>query len=180
MIELFRKAFFMWDFCRIRFLQAMATKQELDKKKKVAYELYKNGHSLKEIAILVSASDHTVCKWAKDGMWSIKKTGGAVTRAELVVLDLEVIHTLLTQLKSGEIEVEHRAKVIDQISKLSAAIEKLENTSNNVVTVIEVFTALNRWLRQRMEFDEEITPELLQTFDHYQALYIKERLSEKE
>lgn len=158
----------------------MATKQEIERKKKVAFELYKNGHTMKEIATLISVSDHTICKWAKDDMWSIKKTGDTVTRAELVNLDLKVVHVLLTKLESGEVSQENYARVVDQVAKLAASIEKLDKSSNNVVTVIEVFTALNRWLRQRMEYDEEITPELLQKFDHYQNMYINEQLSKKD
>ena len=57
-----------------------------------------------------------------------------------------------------------------------AAIEKLDKQTN-VVTVIEVFSAYNRWLISRMELDPELTPELVKTMNRYQDIFIGEQLN---
>lgn len=155
----------------------MATKQEIDKKKQIACDLYMNGRTLKEIAESINVSDNTLTRWAKLGNWKTRKTASGVTRKELVIKNLEVINVLLENIKNMQ-DAKELGRTVDQICKLSASIEKLDK-STNVVTVIEIFTSLNKWLRQRMEFDTNITPELLQKFDYYQDLYINEQLKEE-
>lgn len=153
----------------------MATKQENEKKKSIARDLYMHGRTYKEIAEKIDVSEKTIGSWAKAEGWAAKKIGSSITRHELVLMNLEVIGKLLEQLRNGDVQVKDYGKVIDQISKLSASIEKMDKETN-VVTVIEIFTSLNKWLRQRMEFDSNITPELLKQFDYYQDLYINEQL----
>ena len=64
---------------------------------------------------------------------------------------------------------------MDQVSKLAAAIERIDKKAN-VIDAIEVFTALNRWLEARMEWDKQVTPELLAQISYYQDLYISEQV----
>ena len=69
-------------------------------------------------------------------------------------------------------------KIVDQYSKLAAAIERIDKKAN-VIDAIEVFTALNRWLEARMEWDGDITPELLAQIERYQDLYISEQVKKQ-
>jgi hypothetical protein len=48
-----------------------------------------------------------------------------------------------------------------------------------VIDAIEVFGALNKWLEERSQWDDKITPELLKTFWYYQDLFISEQANIK-
>ena len=75
-------------------------------------------------------------------------------------------------------DIKEVGRVIDQIAKLSAVIERIDKKAN-VIDAIEVFTALNRWLEERMAWDSNITPELLRTINYYQDLFISEKAKGK-
>lgn len=110
----------------------MAIKQGNERKRSVARELYMGGTTNKEIAALIGVSENTITKWSKEGCWAEHKVGGKITRHELVMMDLEVIGKLMEQLRNGEVPVKDFGKVVDQISKLSAAIEKMDKETNVV------------------------------------------------
>lgn len=105
----------------------------------------------------------------------MKRASLNVTRPEIVNKNLMLISKLLDKLNSEDVDMHDIGKIIDQISKLAAAIERIDKKAN-VIDAIEVFTSLNKWLEQRMEWDKEITPELLQTINRYQDLYINEQV----
>ena len=69
-------------------------------------------------------------------------------------------------------------RIVDQLCKLSATIERIDKKAN-VVDAIETFTALNKWLEMRMEWDKQITPEFVSTLAHYQDLFISEQVKKK-
>ena len=64
----------------------------------------------------------------------------------------------------------------DEAAKMAKAIKSLDGETN-IITVIEVFTAYNKWLVTRMSFDEDLTPELVKAMNKYQDLYIAENLN---
>ena len=64
----------------------------------------------------------------------------------------------------------------DEMIKATAAIEKLDKKTN-VVTLIEVFGAYNKWLVSRMQIDPDLTPELVKSMNKYQDIFISEQLS---
>lgn len=45
-----------------------------------------------------------------------------------------------------------------------------------MIDAIEVFRSLNRWMEERMQWDELITPELMRTFNTYQELYVNSQI----
>ena len=63
----------------------------------------------------------------------------------------------------------------DKLAKMSSVIEKLDKKAN-VVDAIEVFMAFSKWMEFRAKTDENITPQLLKTFNHYQDLFISEKM----
>lgn len=153
----------------------MATKKELESKKELARLYYMQGESQKSISTKTGVSEVTVSRWAANGAWESKRAGSNVTRPEIVNKNLVLISKLLDRLNQEEIDLKDVGKIVDQISKLAAAIERIDKKAN-VIDVIEVFTALNKWLEQRMQWDDNITPELLQQFNKYQDLYISEQI----
>lgn len=70
--------------------------------------------------------------------------------------------------------------------KIAAAIEKIDKKTN-IITIIEVFSAFDRWLITRLELEAkiaakenrepELTPELLKLMNKYHDLFISENLS---
>lgn len=155
-----------------------ATKKELEQKKELARLYFMQGESQKSISTKVGVSENTVSRWTEKGEWEIKRAGNTITRPEIVTKNLILISRLLDKLNSEEIKLNDIGKIVDQISKLAAAIERIDKKAN-VIDAIEVFTALNRWLENRMAYDKVITPDLLKTFNHYQDLYITEQINKK-
>lgn len=153
----------------------MATKKELGQKKELARLYYMQGESQKVIADKVGVSVVTLGKWVDSGGWKEKRAGMSITRPEIVNKNLVLISRLLDRLNSEDIELKDIGKIVDQVSKLAAAIERIDKKAN-VIDAIEVFTALNRWLEARMEWDKSVTPELISRFEYYQDLYISDQI----
>ena len=80
-----------------------------------------------------------------------------------------MLHSLNDRITEGNISA-------DEAAKMAKAIKSLDGETN-IITVIEVFTAYNKWLISRMQFDEELTPELVKAMNRYQDLYIAENLN---
>ena len=155
------------------------TKTTLSKRKKELARLYYvQGLTQDEVAERVDVSRNTLSRWVKEGKWSEYRAATNITRPEIVNKNLLLISRLLDKLNTDDIETTDIGRIIDQISKLAAAIERIDKKAN-VVDAIEVFTSLNNWLIKRMEWDREVTPELLRTFRHYQDLYISEQVDSK-
>lgn len=153
----------------------MATKQEIEKKKSVALQLYLAGQEQKTIADDLGVSRVTLSKWASAGHWREQRAARSVTRPQLVNKILQAIDDLLDKvLKSNQEEL--MAGVPDKLAKLAATIEKLDKKAN-VVDTIEVFVAFSRWLEFQSQTDREITPELLAAFNKYQNKYIIEKMN---
>ena len=160
--------------CR-KFQEQMATKKELEQKKELARLYYMQGENQKAIAEKVGVSETTLCRWADAGGWKEKRAGVNITRPEIVNKNLVLISKLLDKLNDEEIDLKDVGKIVDQVSKLAAAIERIDKKAN-VIDAIEVFTALNKWLEKRMEWDKNVTPELIANFEHYQDLYISDQI----
>lgn len=151
------------------------TRKEAEQKKELARLYYMQGEQMQSIAEKVGVSANTIGKWAETGGWKEKRSGMNITRPEIVNKNLILISRLLDRLNNEDIDLKDVGKIVDQISKLAAAIERIDKKAN-VVDAIEVFTALNNWLLERMAWDNEITPELLRTIERYQDLYINEHV----
>lgn len=157
----------------------MATsKKELEQKKELARLYFMQGESQKIIAGKVNTSENTISRWVDKGDWEKKRAGSMVTRPELVNKNLMYINKLLDKLNEEEVQLNDVGKIIDQICKLTASIERIDKKAN-VIDAIEVFTSLNKWLEARMAYDKDITPDLLKAFNHYQDLYITEQINKK-
>ena len=157
----------------------MATKKELEQQKELARLYYMQGETQKSIAAKVGVSETTVGKWAAKEDWEARRAGVSITRPEIVNKTLVYINKLLDKYNNADdIDIKDVGRVIDQIVKLSAVIERIDKKAN-VVDAIEVFTALNHWLEERMAWDEKVTHELLRTINYYQDLYISEKAKGK-
>lgn len=151
------------------------TRQEIERKKAVALQLYLAGSEQKTIAEQLAVTQATVSKWAAAGHWREQRAARNVTRPQLVNKILTAIDDLLDKvLQAGEPEL--MAGVPDKLVKLASTIEKLDKKAN-IVDTIEVFMAFSKWLEFQAQTDREITPELLAAFNKYQNRYIIEKMS---
>ena len=141
-------------------------KGSLSLEHQLAHEYYMSGMSQKDIAAKIGVSTQSVNKWVKDGGWEALRAARTISRRELV-------NRMLTQINDRLNAGDWSA---DEMVKATSAIEKLDKQTN-VVTVIEVFSAFNKWLISRMAFDPELTPELVKAMNRYQDIFINEQLS---
>ena len=138
----------------------------LDKERELARLYYMQGDAQKEVADRVGVSAQTMSRWVRDGQWDTLRAAHTVSRKELVV-------KMLAQINQ---RIEDGDWTADEIVKAASAIEKLDKQTN-IVTVIEVFTAYNKWLVSRMEFDPDLTPDLVQKMNRYQNIDVDEQMS---
>lgn len=147
-------------------LSKAARKSSLDKERELARLYYMQGDTQKAIAERIGVSAVTVNRWVAAGRWDALRAAKIITRSELVVKMLGQINQ---RLEEGD-------WTADEMIKATAAIEKLDKQTN-VVTIIEVFTAYNKWLLSRAEIDPDLTPEMVRWMNKYQNLYISEQMS---
>lgn len=147
-------------------------------KKELARLYYFQGMPQKQIAEKVGVSAVTLGRWVEKEGWKETRSGMNITRPELVNKNLLLISRLLDKLNSEDIDLSDVGKIVDQISKLASAVERIDKKAN-VVDTIEVFSALNKWLETRMEWDNNITPEFMRLLTHYQELFINEKMKKQ-
>lgn len=151
------------------------TKAEQERKKSLARTLYMAGKDQAEIADQVEVSRQTLSRWVNAEGWKEQRAAKAVTRPELVNKLLMAIGNLIDKVNESD-DIELMTGLGDKLAKMSSTIEKLDKKAN-VVDDIEAFMAFDKWLQFRAQTDENITPELLKTFHHYQDLFISEKMS---
>lgn len=149
-----------------------------EEQKEHARDLYMYGEPQNVIAEKVRVSKQTVNRWVAEGDWDKRRAAQSVTRPELVNGLLRAISNQIEALNE-EKDPEKVAGVGDRLSKLAAAIEKLDKKAN-VVDAIEVFMAFGKWLQYRAQGDAELTPELIKAINRYQDIYVSEQLSSKQ
>ncbi len=156
----------------------MATRKENEQKKELARLYFMQGEDQKTIAAKVGVSETTLSRWATAGAWTEKRAGINITRPEIVNKNLVLIAKLLDKLNSEDVSLVDVGRIVDQISKLAAAIERIDKKAS-AVDAIEVFSAMNKWLQSRLVWDENITPEFMSTFAKYQEIYVNELINHK-
>lgn len=145
--------------------------------KEFAEALFMQGTPQNIIAEKVGVSANTVSRWAKDYHWGEKRAAQILTRKEVVNNVLRSINKLAEKL--GEVEdVSMVGGIADQLSKLSATINKLDKEAS-VVDFIECFMAFGKWLEYQSTTDPEISAEFRKMVNKYQNKYIMELLGTK-
>jgi transposase len=155
----------------------MATKKDREEKKDYARVLFMNGETQKVIAEKTGISQQTISKWVNDEGWQEQRAAQNVTRPELVNKLLRAIDKMLDEVTKSEDPTALNG-LADKLAKFSSTIEKLDKHTS-VVDVIEVFMAFNKWMQYQSQFDDAITPELLQTFNRYHNQYVNYLMQNK-
>lgn len=149
------------------------TKAELETKKDIARTLFLAGNGLSEIAEKIGVSRVTISKWCEADGWKETRAAKTITRPELINKLLRTVNDLLDKVNaSGDITLID--SLGDKLAKLTAAIDKLDKSSANVINAIEVFMAFSKWLEFRAKSDPSITPELIKLINKLQDSFLVE------
>lgn len=149
------------------------TKAELEKKKDLARTLYLSGKEQAEIAEMTGVSRVTISKWCTADGWKATRAAKTITRSELIKKLLLATNTLLDKVnESGDLALID--SLGDKLSKLTAAIDKLDKSQANVVAAIEVFTAFSKYLEFRAKTDPEVTLEFIKKVNKLQDGFLIE------
>ena len=149
------------------------TKAELEKKRDLARTLYLSGKEQTEIAEMVGMSRVTISKWCAADGWKETRAAKTITRPELIKKLLLATNTLLDKVnESGDLALID--SLGDKLSKLTAAIDKLDKSQANVVAAIEVFTAFSKYLEFRSRTDPEVTLEFIKKVNKLQDGFLIE------
>ena len=139
---------------------------EREQKQSLAKILFLQGMPIKDIADKIEVSANSIGKWAQKYNWQEERAARTITRPQLV---LKMLQELDKKISQGEWRPQDVAMVANSISKL--------DKQNNVVTIIEVFTAYQSWLAKRAEIDTDLDADFLKKTYHYQDKFINEQMS---
>jgi transposase len=154
------------------------TKKERNDKKDLARLYYMRGETQKAIASIVGVSEVSISKWVKEENWDMKRAAERVTRPELVNQNLQLIATLQEQIINSDNPGAEAKKTADQISKLAAAIEKLDKKTN-VVQIQDGFISFSRWLQEHPALKSAEGVEFIKRVDKFQSEYLDYKFSTK-
>ena len=153
---------------------------EKNQEKELARLYYMQGDQQKTIAEKLGVGENTVSRWAKDGHWEEKRAALNITRPEIVNKILILISKILDKVETIEnMDPGDLAKLISQIQKLSNSIEKLDKRAS-VMDNIETFRNFNRWMEERMQYDDTVTPQLLQKLVDLQDKFITDQFNKRQ
>jgi len=145
-----------------------------NKKAQLAYTLYMQGKTGKEIASLIEISEATISKWVKDGNWSVKRASQCLSRKELVNKLLVSINTTIDMVNdSGDIEL--MMKLPEKLAGFANLIGKIDQ-KDKVLELIEAFNGFNAWLELRALKDKRLTPEIMALIAELQEKYVDESI----
>lgn len=149
------------------------TKAELENKRDLARTLYLSGKEQTEIAEMIGVSRVTISKWCTADGWKATRAAKTITRPELIKKLLLATNTLLDKVnESGDLALID--SLGDKLSKLTAAIDKLDKSQANVVAAIEVLTAFSKYLEFRAKTDPDVTLEFIKKVNKLQDGFLIE------
>jgi transcriptional regulator with XRE-family HTH domain len=128
----------------------------------------KRGKSLQEISELIGVSATTLSKWKAKGDWG-KKRKDYLTRTRSG--PVQRLRDKLFQLLDDTKELD--AKTVDQISKIVAAIEKIDGGRDVLGSTIEVMDRFGKYIREN-EKDEAFVGQLT---EHMQGFFSHVKVS---
>ena len=152
------------------------TKQEIEIRKGYAFRLFMSGESQKSIARTVGTTEATVSWWAGKEEWDKKKqeqnTSTLALANSMMAAARKMSELIISNIENGNTDIGTITKCSDNLVKIMAAAERIAKTVTRA-TVIDVVIALDRWLVQRAEVDERLSPEMLELITGFHRKYIE-------
>jgi transposase-like protein len=143
-----------------------------EQKQRIAFRLYQQGESQKNIAEIIGTTEKTLSSWVEKGQWEIKRASQAMTRSELVKKLMVSIDTMITKINE-EGDLEMMLTLPEKLSGFANIIGKLDK-KDNIIDLIETFEGFNSWLELKALKDKRLTPEILRLISEYQEKYVDE------
>lgn len=153
------------------------TKRELDVLRDYAFRLYLSGDTQKVIAAKTDLTEATISRWANEDDWERQRkeqnTSTVALVNSLMLAARKISERIIEMLSSEEPEdIGSITKLSDNIAKVMASAKRIAKGITKD-EVIDVIIDLEQWLMQRMETDDELTPELIGTINRYHKKYIE-------
>ncbi|WP_418450177.1 DUF1804 family protein [Alistipes sp.] len=153
------------------------TKRELDVLRDYAFRLYLAGETQRVIAAKTDLTEATVSKWANEDDWERQRkeqsTSSLALVNSLMLAARKISERIVEMLGTGETDnIASITKLSDNIAKVMASAKRIAKGITKD-EVIDVIIDLEQWLMQRMETDDELTPELISTINSYHKKYIE-------
>lgn len=145
----------------------MAKARNTDKDRGLAEFLYTEGRmKQREIAEYLGYSENTISAWAADGNWKDLKNALSITPGRLVAALLKQSNDILEVAEHEGRPI--NSKEMDTISKITAAIERLNRkvTPSVTMAVLDDFN----------QFGKTIDVKAIQGVIHIQREYIKQKI----
>ena len=149
----------------------------------IALQLAQSGWSQKDISKKIGVDESTIVQWAKEDEWKTRKNAVRVTPQEIVNKNLLVIGMLLDFMERMNVTTETvltYSKIVDQITKLSSVIEKINKDKTSVVTTIDAFDEFSVWLESYAEKTRGVSEKDIDKINGLLDLYIQEKVKSKE
>lgn len=135
-----------------------------ENKKELAYILFMQGTTNKEISARLEISEKTIGVWSETLGWKEKRSAKEISRPEIIN---RLLKKLVDMLDKGEINA-------DEVSKISSAIEKIDREQGNLFMYINVFMEFGTWLNKLI--GTEISAEDAKLIVRLQDRFIQEKL----
>ena len=133
-----------------------------------AERLFIRGKTIKEIAQLLGVSERTLARWKKEGRWEEKRKNYMKNPVGLGEKIEELLRRKVEELASLPAS-EVTTKMIDELSKLVAALEKIRKAASFPSQAIVVFDRFSSYIKE-VEKDEEFLERLSK---HIQGFFEK-------
>ena len=153
------------------------TKRELDVLRDYASRLFLSGETQRIIAAKTGLTEATVSKWAKEEDWDARRkeqnSSSVALVNSLMLAAKKISELIITKLNKGETDdIDGITKLSDNIAKVMASAKRIAKGITKD-EVIDVIIDLEKWMMQRSETDEELTPELITTINGLHKKYIE-------
>lgn len=153
------------------------TKREMGVLRDYAFRLYLSGEPQKVIAVKTDLTEATVSRWAKEEDWDSRRreqnSSSVALVNSLMLAARKISERIIEKLSTGETEdIGAITKLSDNIAKVMASAKRIAKGITKD-EVIDVIIDLEQWLMQRMETDDELTPDLISTINRYHKKYIE-------
>ena len=153
------------------------TKSEIELRKGYAYRLFMSGETQKSIAVTTGISETTISKWAQKENWLQQRddqnTSTQSLANSLMAAAKRMSEKIVDLMTKPDVDIKSISQCSDNLVKIMASAERI-NRSVTRATIIDVIIALDRWLINRRQYDDNLTPEKVKFITDYHQKYIED------
>lgn len=138
---------------------------QIKQKKEWAQQLYCEGKlTQKSIAEKVEVSERTMVKWVEEGNWDRLRKSLLISKQEILSSLYDMLHELKERIREREQGSRYPdSKEADQIMKLTASIENIEEETN----LADVMEVGKRFIQFVQQVDWEKAKEIVDLYDGF-------------